>query len=127
MLTLLVKYTAKPGCREKYADQVISSGLLDAIRAENGCLRYDYYFSVQEENVILLVEQWESEKLQQEHMQHPNMTRLQALKAEYIANTILQKAELKQSFLTPTRTTTTRRLTPTVRRCSPPCPNTAWG
>ncbi len=72
------------------------SGLLDAIRAENGCLRYDYYFSVQEENVILLVEQWESEKLQQEHMQHPNMTRLQALKAEYIANTILQKAELKQ-------------------------------
>lgn len=96
MLTLLVKYTAKPGCREKYVDQVISSGLLDAIRAENGCLRYDYYFSVQEENVILLVEQWESEKLQQEHMQHPNMTRLQALKAEYIANTILQKAELKQ-------------------------------
>ena len=96
MLTLLVKYTDKPGCREKYADQVISSGLLDAIRAENGCLRYDYYFSVQEENVILLVEQWESEKLQQEHMQHPNMTRLQALKAEYIANTILQKAELKQ-------------------------------
>lgn len=96
MLTLLVKYTAKPGCREKYADQVISSGLLDAIRAENGCLRYDYYFSVQEENVILLVEQWENEKLQQEHMQHPNMTRLQALKAEYIANTILQKAELKQ-------------------------------
>ena len=96
MLTLLVKYTAKPGSREKYVDQVISSGLLDAIRAENGCLRYDYYFSVQEENVILLVEQWESEKLQQEHMQHPNMTRLQALKAEYIANTILQKAELKQ-------------------------------
>ncbi len=96
MLTLLVKYTAKPGCREKYADQVISSGLLNAIRAENGCLRYDYYFSVQEENVILLVEQWESETLQQKHMQHPNMTRLQALKAEYIANTILQKAELKQ-------------------------------
>ena len=96
MLTLLVKYTAKPGSREKYVDQVISSGLLDAIRAEIGCLRYDYYFSVQEENVILLVEQWESETLQQEHMQHPNMARLQALKAEYIAGTILQKAELKQ-------------------------------
>ena len=47
-------------------------------------------------HVILLVEQWESETLQQKHMQHPNMTRLQALKAEYIANTILQKAELKQ-------------------------------
>ena len=96
MLTLYVKYTAKPGCRESYVRDIVSEGILTTIRAEAGCIRYDYYFSVQEENVILLVEQWESEKLQQEHMQHPNMTRLQALKAEYIANTILQKAELKQ-------------------------------
>ena len=96
MLTLLVKYTAKPGCREKYADQVISSGLLDAIRAEEGCLHYDYYFSVQEENVILLIEQWESEALQQAHMRHPNMARLKELKEAYIDGTVLQKAELTQ-------------------------------
>lgn len=96
MLTLLVKYTAKPGCREKYADEVLSSGLLDAIRAEEGCLHYDYYFSVQEKNVILLIEQWESEALQQAHMRHPNMARLKELKEAYIDGTMLQKAELTQ-------------------------------
>lgn len=51
MLTLYVKYTAKPGCRENYVRDIVSEGILTTIRAEEGCIRYDYYFSAQEENV----------------------------------------------------------------------------
>ena len=55
MLTLYVKYTAKPGCRESYVRSIVEEGILTAIRAEEGCLCYDYYFSAQDENVVLLI------------------------------------------------------------------------
>lgn len=84
MLTLYVKYTAKPGQRERYVRSIVSEGILTAIRAEAGCLNYDYYFSAQEENVVLLIERWESAEHQRAHMDQPHMARLRELKREYI-------------------------------------------
>ena len=95
MLTLYVKYTAKSGCRENYVRTIVSEGILTAIRAEAGCIRYDYYFSAQEENVVLLIEQWETEEHQRIHMQQPHMARLRELKAQYIDATAMGKAELR--------------------------------
>lgn len=94
MLTLYVKYTARPGCRESYVRQIVSEGILTAIRGEEGCLRYDYYFSAQEENVVLLIEQWESEAHQRIHMQQPHMARLRELKAQYIESTSIGKVDI---------------------------------
>ena len=95
MLTLYVKYTAKSGCRENYVRTIVSEGILTAIRAEAGCIRYDYYFSAQEENVVLLIEQWETEEHQRIHMQQSHMARLRELKAQYIDATAMGKAELR--------------------------------
>ena len=95
MLTLYVKYTAKSGCRENYVRTIVSEGILTAIRAEADCIRYDYYFSAQEENVVLLIEQWETEEHQRIHMQQPHMARLRELKAQYIDATAMGKAELR--------------------------------
>lgn len=94
MLTLYVKYTAKPGGREGYVRDIVSEGILTAIRAEEGCLRYDYYFSAQEENVVLLIEQWETEAHQRIHMQQPHMARLRELKAQYIAETSMGRVDI---------------------------------
>lgn len=43
-LTLLVTYKTKPGMMMPFVESIIDAGLLDIIRAEDGCLRYDYYF-----------------------------------------------------------------------------------
>ena len=40
-LTLYVRYLAKPGCRETFLRQLTTHGIIDAIRREDGCLRYD--------------------------------------------------------------------------------------
>ena len=58
-LTLYVRYLAKPGCRETFLRQLTTHGIIDAIRREDGCLRYDYFLSVQNADEILLVEQWQ--------------------------------------------------------------------
>ena len=97
MLTLYVKYTAKPGCRESYVRSIVEEGILTAIRAEEGCLCYDYYFSAQDENVVLLIEQWESEAHQRVHMQQPHMARLRELKEQYVADTRLGRVTLEEA------------------------------
>ena len=75
-LTLYVRYLAKPGCRESFLRQLTTEGIIDAIRREDGCLRYDYFLSVQNADEILLVEQWESEEKQQVHLRTAHMDRL---------------------------------------------------
>ena len=56
MLLLLVKYTAKPGGGEKFVREITASGILNTVRAEDGCEGYDYYFSAENPDTVLLVE-----------------------------------------------------------------------
>lgn len=98
MLTIYVKYVAHGGCREKFLREIVEQGILTAIREEDGCLMYDYYLSAQDENVILLLEQWESEAHQRVHMQQPHMKPLMEIKEKYIAGTTLGKVELSDAF-----------------------------
>lgn len=98
MLTIYVKYTALDGCRETFLREVVEQGILTAIRNEEGCILYDYYLSAQDENVILLLEQWESEAHQRIHMQQSHMQQLIELKNAYIAETKLGKVELPDAL-----------------------------
>ena len=93
-LTLYVVYTAKPGCREAFVRQIVMEGIADTIRREEGCIRYDYYFSAQQEDKILLVEQWQTEQQQQAHLRAPHMDQLRRLKSEYVADAQLGRVHL---------------------------------
>ena len=93
-LTLYVRYLAKPGCRETFLRQLTPQGVSDAIRREDGCLRYDYFLSVQNADEILLVEQWETEEQQQIHLRTPHMDQLRRLKSEYVADAQLGRVRL---------------------------------
>lgn len=94
-LTLYVRYTAKDGCREAFVREIVGAGILTLIRQEPGCLAYDYYFSAQDENVVLLIEQWVSAAHQRVHMEQPHMTRLREIKNKYIADTKLGRVRLE--------------------------------
>lgn len=94
-LILYVKYQAKPGCRETFVRQIVEKGILTAIRQEPGCLAYDYYFSAQDENELLLIERWQSAEHQRVHMQQPHMQQLRAIKEQYVDSTTLGKVRLE--------------------------------
>ena len=40
-LTLTIVYTSKPGMRETFVEEVVNAGILEKIRAEEGCIAYD--------------------------------------------------------------------------------------
>ena len=91
MYTIYVVFKCLPGKREAFVERVRSEGILDAVRAEDGCIRYDYYFSEADTNELLLVEAWESKQHQQIHIEQPHMAALRALKGDYVESTTLKE------------------------------------
>ena len=94
MYTIYVKFDCLPQRREAFIQKVKDTGILDAIRTEDGCIKYDYYLSEKDPNELLLIEQWESKQHQQIHIEQPHMAELREFKCEYISNTILGEIEL---------------------------------
>ena len=89
MYTIYVKFQCLPGKREAFIQKVKDTGVLAAILAEDGCIKYDYYLSDKNADEILLVEQWESKQHQQIHLEQPHMALLREFKSDYIADTVL--------------------------------------
>lgn len=95
MYTIYVKFTCLPQKREAFIKKVTETGVLAAIRAEDGCHKYDYYLSEKDPNELLLIEQWETKNHQQVHLDQPHMVTLRSFKGDYITDTVLGEVELK--------------------------------
>lgn len=88
-LTIYVVYTALPGKRQAFLDAITAADIPAQVRAEEGCVRYDYFLSLQNDTDILLIEEWLSSEHQQRHVEQPHMQLLRQLKEQYIADTRL--------------------------------------
>lgn len=95
MYTIYVVFKCHDGKREAFVEKVKAEGIVDAVRAEDGCGRYDYYYSEKDPNELLLIEAWESQHHQQVHIDQPHMVRLREFKDDYIISTTLGEFELK--------------------------------
>ena len=95
MYTIYVKFDCHKNKREAFIQKVKETGVLDAIRGEDGCIKYDYYLSEKDPDEILLIEQWASKEHQQIHMQQKHMDTFRSFKDDYIMNTILGEIEIK--------------------------------
>ena len=89
MLLIQVTYTMRPGQREAFVRKIRESGILDAIRGEEGCLGYSYYLPEEEDGTLLLVEKWTDAQAQKAHLETPHMKQMAAFKPEYVADTKL--------------------------------------
>ena len=95
MYTIYVVFKCFEGKREAFVERVRREGVLDAIRAEDGCHRYDYYYSEADANELLLIEAWETKDHQQIHLAQPHMDKLRSFKGEYIETTTIGEFEVK--------------------------------
>ena len=94
MYTIYVRFDCLPEKREAFVQKMKDTGVLEAVRAEDGCIKYDYYFSDRDPNELLLIEQWETKAHQQIHIEQPHMAKLREFKDDYIADTVLGEVEL---------------------------------
>ena len=82
-ITVNLRYTGMDGNARKFAEEMISSGTVDAIRAEEGNLRYEYYQSLDDPETILLIDSWANQKAIDAHHATPMMATIAALREKY--------------------------------------------
>ena len=82
-ITVNLRYNGTDGNARKFAEEMISSGTVDAIRAEEGNLRYEYYQSLDDPETILLIDSWSSQEAIDAHHASPMMKTIAELREKY--------------------------------------------
>ena len=82
-ITVNLRYTGTDGNARKFAEEMISSGTVDAIRAEEGNLRYEYYQSLDDPETILLIDSWVNQEAIDKHHATPMMDTIAKLREKY--------------------------------------------
>ena len=59
------------------------SGVVSAIRAEDGSLRYEYFFPMDDPETVLLIDQWRDQAAIDAHHASPLMARIAQLREKY--------------------------------------------
>lgn len=81
MLTINIYYKGEDAI--SFMKEMESSGIADAIRAKDGCLRYDYFLPVNEKDTVLLIDSWNSQEALDEHHKSDLMPKIAELREKY--------------------------------------------
>ena len=79
-LTVNIYYTGSGGSARKFAEEMTSSGLVEAIRAEEGNEKYAYYFPAEDPETVLLIDRWRDQAALDIHHKTPMMAQIAALR-----------------------------------------------
>ena len=90
-LTINVTYKGDGDNARKFAEEMLSSGIVDEIRREDGNLKYDYYLPLKEDGTILLVDVWENQEALDRHHLSPVMSKILSLREKYNLTMTVQR------------------------------------
>ncbi|MDE6617963.1 MAG: antibiotic biosynthesis monooxygenase [Clostridiales bacterium] len=82
-ITVNIYYSGKDGNAAKFANEMIESGLVQAIRNEKGNLRYDYFLPMAGGETVLLIDSWVDQAALDAHHASPLMGQIAALREKY--------------------------------------------
>ena len=82
-ITVNLRYTGTDGSALRFAEEMTASGTVEAIRAEDGNLRYEYYQSLDDPETILLIDSWENQEAIDRHHATPMMETIADLRDKY--------------------------------------------
>lgn len=82
-ITINIYYKGTNGSARKFAEEMVSSGVVDSIRAEEGNLRYEYFFSMEDPETVLLIDSWENQSALDFHHHSPMMEKIIGLREKY--------------------------------------------
>ena len=82
-LTVNLYYTGANGNARRFAEEMESSGTADLIRAEDGNLRYEYFFPMKDTETVLLIDSWRDQQAIDAHHASPMMATIAALREKY--------------------------------------------
>ncbi|MCQ2437764.1 MAG: antibiotic biosynthesis monooxygenase [Clostridia bacterium] len=78
-----IYYTGEGANAKRFAEEMVSSGTVDKIRAEEGNLRYEYFFPMDDEHTVLLIDSWVDQAAIDRHHHSPMMNTIINLREKY--------------------------------------------
>lgn len=82
-ITVNIYYSGKRGNAKKFAEEMVASGIVKDIRAEEGNIRYDYFLPIGSEETVLLIDSWKDQISLDRHHASPMMARIAELRNKY--------------------------------------------
>ena len=83
MITVNLYYKGTNGSARAFADEMEASGIADAIRAEAGNLRYEYFQPINDSETVLLIDSWADQAAIDAHHASPMMKQLAELREKH--------------------------------------------
>lgn len=87
MVEINLIYKMKSGKKHEFLELINSLGIPQAVRNENGCIKYEFNVS-EDKDEIYLNELWESNEALDSHKQQEHLKKLLELKNEYVIETV---------------------------------------
>lgn len=82
-ITINIYYSGANGNAKKFAEEMISSGVVEDIRAEDGNIRYEYFLPMTDKETVLLIDSWKDQHSIDIHHASPMMARIAELREKY--------------------------------------------
>ena len=82
-ITINIYYTGENGNARKFAQEMVESGITKLIRAEEGNVRYEYFFPMDDPETVLLIDGWTDQKALDVHHSLPLMSEIMLLREKY--------------------------------------------
>ena len=82
-LTIHLYYTGKNGSARQFAQEMMESGIVDAVRAEEGNEQYAYFFPMEDEETVLLIDRWRDQAALDAHHRSPMMREIAERREKY--------------------------------------------
>ena len=83
MITLNLYYSGTNGNARRFAEEMECGGTAASIRSEEGNLRYEYFFPMNDPETVLLIDSWRDQAALDTHHASPMMQTIAALREKY--------------------------------------------
>ena len=82
-ITVNIFYSGVNGNAKKFAEEMVASGIVNYIRAEDGNIGYEYFFPMEDTETVLLIDSWKDQKSIDAHHASPMMKKIIELREKY--------------------------------------------
>ena len=83
MITINIYYKGTNGSARRFADEMEQGGTVAATRAEQGNIRYEYFFPKNDPETVLLIDAWEDQAALDRHHASPMMKTITDMREKY--------------------------------------------
>lgn len=90
-VTVNIYYSGVNGNARKFAEEMVSSGVVSDIRAEDGNLKYEYFFPMEDKEMVLLIDSWKDQHSINVHHESPMMAKIIELREKYDLHMIVER------------------------------------